>query len=154
MAHGDRVCACCGSFTGIERHHLYLKSEGCPDDLTVWLCHVCHGRTHGLSRRIDIGRSVRTGLTAAKARGVKLGNPKGHQIKRADVGTARGRITIIRNANIFADRLRPVLDELRTMSARSAARELTRRGYATPRGGHWTASSVMNIRRRLGKGGA
>jgi hypothetical protein len=45
------LCACCGSTTGTEDHHLYLRSEGCPDDLTVWLCHIC-------------------------ARGVKLGNPK------------------------------------------------------------------------------
>ena len=23
--------------------------EGCPDDLTVWLCYVCHGCAHGLA---------------------------------------------------------------------------------------------------------
>src|SRR3954471_17913685 len=22
----------------------YLRAEGCPDDLTIWLCHVCHIR--------------------------------------------------------------------------------------------------------------
>jgi hypothetical protein len=54
MAHGPAICACCGSTTSVEDHHLYLRADGCPDDLTVWLCYVCHGRAHGMSCRIDI----------------------------------------------------------------------------------------------------
>lgn len=75
MAYGHPVCASCGAGDGIEEHHLYLKADGCPDDLTVWLCHSCHGRAHGLKRRLNIGAATKAGLAAAKARGVKLGNP-------------------------------------------------------------------------------
>ncbi len=46
MAAGGRLCACCGSAEGVEEHHLYLKADGCPDDLTVFLCHVHHGQVH------------------------------------------------------------------------------------------------------------
>ena len=27
---------------------------GCPDDLTVWLCHTCHGRVHGQQNRMNL----------------------------------------------------------------------------------------------------
>jgi hypothetical protein len=54
MAYGTPLCACCGAVDGVEDHHLYLRSDGCPDDLTVWLCHVCHGRARvGTMNMID-----------------------------------------------------------------------------------------------------
>ena len=51
MTVGPRLCACCGSAEGVEAHHLYSRRAGCPDDITVWLCNVCHGRAHGMKRR-------------------------------------------------------------------------------------------------------
>ena len=42
-----------------------------------------------------------------------------------------------------------MLDELDGLSANAAAQELDRRGYATARGGKWTAHSVINVRARL-----
>jgi hypothetical protein len=50
----------------------------------------------------------------------------------------------------FAERLRPALVEL---SANAAAQELDRRGYATARGGKWSAHAVITARARLGLGG-
>jgi hypothetical protein len=35
MAFGEPICAVCGETTGVEAHHLYLRADGCPDDLTV-----------------------------------------------------------------------------------------------------------------------
>jgi hypothetical protein len=54
MAYGTKVCSCCGSTEGVERHHLYPAMDGCPDDLTVWLCHTCHGRVHGQMGRMNL----------------------------------------------------------------------------------------------------
>ena len=68
MAFGPKLCACCGSPDNIEKHHLYLRADGCPDDLTVWLCPTCHGCAHGMKRRIDIRARTIAGLAAAKAR--------------------------------------------------------------------------------------
>jgi hypothetical protein len=55
----------------------------------------------------------------------------------------------VASAQAYAERLRPVLAELAGMSANAAAAELDRRGYATPRGGKWTAHTVINVRARL-----
>jgi hypothetical protein len=45
--------------------------------------------------------------------------------------------------------MRGVFDELADLPASAAARELERRGYATPRGGKWSAIHVIRIRARL-----
>jgi DNA invertase Pin-like site-specific DNA recombinase len=92
---------------------------------------------------------TKAALAAAKARGKRLGKPKGYQVKGADIGRARGTAFIVANAQAFAERLRPVFAELAGLSANAAAQELERRGYATARGGKWTAHSVINIRARL-----
>jgi hypothetical protein len=70
------ICACCGSTDGVEEHHLYLRSEGCPNDLTVWLCHACHGRAHGLKRRINISERITATKVALKAQGRHLGGKR------------------------------------------------------------------------------
>ena len=99
--------------------------------------------------REAISTRTKAALQAAKARGVRLGNPKGTKVKGADIGSARGSATNATNAEAFAERLRPVLDELEHLSARAAAIELDRRGYATARGGKWVARSVIDVRERL-----
>lgn len=76
MAFGPPVCACCGKTEHIEEHHLYLRSDGCPDDLTVWLCNTCHGRAHKMKRRICTATATRNGLVKANAKGRVGGNPK------------------------------------------------------------------------------
>jgi hypothetical protein len=132
MAFGPPLCACCGSIIGIEAHHLW-RAEGCPDDLTVWLCHVCHGRAHGMRRRIDVGES----LAAKKAQVVKLGGFK-----------ARG-IAAREEAKVRAEALRPILVELAGMSANAIAAELNRRNVPTPTGKAWSAVTVIRVQRRL-----
>ena len=97
-----------------------------------------------------ISERTKAALAATKKRGVRLGNPKGTKVKRAKIGRARGAAVNAANAQGFAERLRPVLAELAELSANAAAAELDRRGYATVRGGKWTAHSVINLRARLG----
>ena len=101
------------------------------------------------AERRMISERTKAALAAAKARGVRLGNPKGTKVKRASIGRARGAATVVASAQAFAERLRPVLAELAELSANSAAAELDRRGFATARGGKWTARSIINIRQRL-----
>jgi DNA invertase Pin-like site-specific DNA recombinase len=101
--------------------------------------------------REAISQRTKAALAAAKARGVRLGKPKGYRPKGAAVGRERGTASVMANAQAYAERLRPVLAELAGMSANAAAAELDRRGYATARGGKWTAHSVINVRARLGE---
>ena len=99
--------------------------------------------------REAISARTKAALAVAKARGVRLGNPKGTKIKRADIGSVRGAAANAAKADAFAARLRPVLKELDGLLANAAAAELERRGYATARGGRWTAGKVIAVRERL-----
>jgi hypothetical protein len=124
MAFGPRVCACCGEIFGVEGHHLYAQSDGCPDDLTVWLCHECHGRAHSMQRRMNIKRLTIAGLAAAKARGVKLGNPA----------------LAAKNAAEAAERdasLRATLAPMADLPSRIIAEKLNKLGIKSARGGAW-----------------
>jgi DNA invertase Pin-like site-specific DNA recombinase len=100
--------------------------------------------------REAISQRTKAALAAAKARGVKLGAPKGRKVQGAALGSARGGAATKANAQAFAKRIEPILAELNGLSARSAAKELERRGYATARGGKWSATLVIRTRARLG----
>ena len=108
-----------------------------------WLRAINYYQASAFSQR------TKAALAAAKARGVRLGNPKGTKVKRASIGRARGAATVAASAQAFAERLRPVLTELEELSANAAAKELDRRGIVTARGGKWSARSIISVRARL-----
>jgi DNA invertase Pin-like site-specific DNA recombinase len=83
-----------------------------------------------------ISARTRAALKVAKARGVALGNPQ---------QAARNREL----ARTEAENLRPVLTELKHLSSRQIAAELTLRGFATPRGGKWQSPTVLRLIDRL-----
>jgi hypothetical protein len=56
--------------------------------------------------------SERAGLAAAKARGTKLGVPKGTKVKGSQVGRVRGAAANAAKADAFAKQMRPIFDEL------------------------------------------
>jgi DNA invertase Pin-like site-specific DNA recombinase len=99
--------------------------------------------------REAISARTKDALAAAKARGKVLGKPKGTRVPRGDVGNARSVEANKGKADEFAARMRPVLAELSGLSASAAARELEQRGYATARGGKWSATLVVRTRARL-----
>jgi DNA invertase Pin-like site-specific DNA recombinase len=99
--------------------------------------------------REAISQRTKAALAAAKARGTRLGKPKGTNVQGAEIGRVRGAEANAANAKAFAERMRPVLDMVSGLSANAAAAELDRRGYATARGGAWSATQVITFRRRL-----
>jgi DNA invertase Pin-like site-specific DNA recombinase len=84
-----------------------------------------------------IAARTKAGLAAAKAKGVELGNAKLAADNRA---AAIGR----------AKEIKPILPELRNMSARAAATELNSRGVPTPTGAPWSAKTIIRVRERAG----
>ena len=70
----------------------------------------------------DLGRT-KAALAAAKARGSRLGKPKGYRIQRAEETRKPGAEANTKAVDGFADRLRPVIEELAGLSANAAARE-------------------------------
>ena len=86
-------------------------------------------------------------MAAAKARGVRLGNP---QAFKGKIYREAGRAAQER-AQAFARTLGPTLRDLkvRGLSASAMARELEALGIRTARGGSWTAQSVLNVLERI-----
>jgi DNA invertase Pin-like site-specific DNA recombinase len=103
--------------------------------------------------REAISRRTKEALAAAKARGVKLGNPNGAAaLRRAGKGGAALRATVSANADRFARDLAPVVEDIRANGARSLraiAVELNARGMLTRRGGRWQVSNVRGLLVRL-----
>jgi DNA invertase Pin-like site-specific DNA recombinase len=99
-----------------------------------------------------IAQRTKDALAAAKARGVKLGNPKGAKHLKGR-GNREAVEAITQDAQDRAKRLAGVLDDLRSQgitSANGMAQALNQQGIATARGGQWTARSVLNVLKRLG----
>ncbi len=103
--------------------------------------------------RETISRRTREALAAAKARGVKLGNPHGAAaLRRAGKGGAALRQAVTANADAFAQSLAPVLVDLQSQgitTLRQIAGALNERGVLTRRGGRWHVSNVRNLLARV-----
>lgn len=98
-----------------------------------------------------ISKRTKEALAAAKARGVKLGSPKG-AAHLAGRGNAEAVDAIKEQASQRAEDLRPVVDDIRsagTVGVRGITRELNERGIVTPRGGRWHPTGVSRLLDRL-----
>ena len=98
--------------------------------------------------RTKISERTKAALAAAKARGVKLGNPHGPKPFTAEARQQAAE-ALRREANARAQQLNEVLSEFMGQSANATAKALNDRGLPTARGGKWTARSIINVRARL-----
>jgi len=100
-----------------------------------------------------ISERTKAALAAAKARGVKLGNPHGARALRGkQVGNKQALRVIKARAQERAQNLRAIITDVRNdghTSVRDIAAELNRRGILTARGGLWHATSVVRLLERL-----
>lgn len=123
-----------------------------PDanDLTVGIMAlVAQQERHAISQR------TKDALAAAKARGVKLGNPNGAAaLKRAGKGNEAGIAAIKSKADRHAIDLEPVIEVIRAEGLTSLgdiANALNSRGFLTRRGGQWHKTTVKNLVERIKK---
>lgn len=105
------------------------------------------------AEREAISTRTKEALQAAKARGVKLGNPNGAAaLKRAGRGNAAAVKALKVNANGHAANLAPIIAHLKAeghTSLRDLAGALNERRMLTPRGGKWHPTSVRNLLVRI-----
>lgn len=100
-----------------------------------------------------ISERTKVALAAAKARGVRLGNPNGARaLKGKQVGNREAVAKVKANAQERAGNLQTMLADIRAHgidSVRAIADELNRRGVLTPRGATWHPTSVARLMQRL-----
>ena len=99
-----------------------------------------------------IGERTKNALAAAKARGVKLGNPNGARaLKGKQTGNAEAVAKIKEKAAQRAMDLQGIVEGIKRSgitSVRSIAEELNRQGIHSPRGGAWHPTAVARLLNR------
>jgi DNA invertase Pin-like site-specific DNA recombinase len=116
-------------------------------DIDPFMLHVYAALAE--KERALISARTKAALAAAKARGVRLGNPRGFA-HRQD-GEA-GRAAQSAAADTRAHELAGVIAQLKAegiVSANGLAKALNARSIATARGGKWTAGAVINVLARV-----
>jgi DNA invertase Pin-like site-specific DNA recombinase len=126
-----------------------MAADAPDDDWTSLAIKAVFAQSEGAA----ISRRTRDALRAAKARGVKLGNPNGTAaIRRAAKGNDAAVGVVKDNAERFAADLAGTVGDIGAsgkMSLSAIAAELNARHIQTRRGGQWYASSVRNLLARL-----
>jgi DNA invertase Pin-like site-specific DNA recombinase len=100
-----------------------------------------------------ISERTKAALAAAKARGVKLGNPNGARALRGkQVGNREAVAAVKLKAQAHASNLGAIVEDIRAQgitSIRRIAEELNGRAILTPRGGEWQPTTVVRLLARL-----
>ena len=136
-------CFECESTENLIDHHVVPESRG--GTKTLKLCQICHGKAHHYKspRNISISELSREGLVRAKARGIKLGNPK---YKNALPLAIAARQKIANNKN---DKIIPIIEEiqrdLNLHKLQEISDELNRREIKTNRGSLFTPTHIHRL---------
>ena len=139
VAKLDRFSRDVHFISGLMAHRVpFVVSELGPD-VDPFVLHL-YAALAEKERALIAGRT-KSALAAAKAKGVKLGNPH--------IEAARGQAVaaIKAEADRVAGNVLPIIAEIRKSGAttlRAIASALNARGVPTPRGGRWHAMSVRN----------
>jgi len=100
--------------------------------------------------RTMISDRTRAGLKAAKARGIKLGNPNWRAAQNLATTAAKG------GAAAFMAKMKPIvemIDPTGSMAPSHLASILDRLGHKPIRASSWTQSSIISLRRRISASG-
>jgi DNA invertase Pin-like site-specific DNA recombinase len=139
VAKLDRLSRDVHFISGLMAHRVpFIVAELGPD-VDPFVLHL-YAALAEKERALISGRT-KSALAAAKAKGVKLGNPR--------LGEARGlaAASLKAEADRVAGNVLPIISEIRKTGAltlRAIADALNARGVPTPRGGKWHAMSVRN----------
>jgi DNA invertase Pin-like site-specific DNA recombinase len=139
VAKLDRLSRDVHFISGLMAHRVpFLVSELGPD-VDPFVLHL-YAALAEKERALIAGRT-KSALAAAKAKGVKLGNPNIEAAQEAAVAAVKA------EADRAANNVLPIVAEIRKSGAttlRAIAEALNARGIPTPRGGRWHAMSVRN----------
>jgi DNA invertase Pin-like site-specific DNA recombinase len=148
IARLDRLSRDAHFLLGLQKAGVRFTAVDMPhaDNFTVGIMALVAQK-----ERESISDRTKAALAAAKARGVKLGNPNG-AAHIAGRWQKEAVAALKAGADERAKGLASTIDSIRAGGATSAnaiAGELNRREIATARGGKWSARSVLNVLGRL-----
>lgn len=132
----DRLSRDVHFISGLMAHRVPFIVTELGADVDPFVLHLFAALAQ--KERALISQRTRQGLAAAKRRGVKLG------------GYTAGSERSQKEAAALAERMRPVMRQLVSLSAHQAAAELNRRKIASATGGKWYAATVIRLRERVG----
>ncbi len=145
VAKLDRLSRDVHFISGLMAHRVaFLVAELGPD-VDPFILHLFAALAE--KERALISVRTKAALKAAKARGVRLGNP------RLDVARDKAIARVTTNADQQASNVWPIIRDIQRAGAttlRQIADALNARGITTPRGGKWYATSVKNALARQG----
>jgi DNA invertase Pin-like site-specific DNA recombinase len=143
VAKLDRLSRDVHFISGLMAHKVpFLVAELGPD-VDPFVLHLFAALAE--KERALISTRTRQALSAAKARGVTLGNPRLHVARKGAVEAVKA------EADRYAANVLPVIREAQKAGAstlRQIADALNARGIPTARGGQWYAQSIANILER------
>jgi len=149
VAKLDRLSRDVHFISGLMRTRVpFIVTELGPD-ADPFMLHVYAALAE--KERAMISTRTKAALAAARARGTRLGNPNGAAHLQG-LGNASAIEALKAGAAQRAAGLAGLLDSIRAQGVTSAngiAQVLNARRIATPRGGLWTARSVLNVLDRL-----
>jgi DNA invertase Pin-like site-specific DNA recombinase len=139
VAKLDRLSRDVHFISGLMAHRVSFVVAELGPDVDPFVLHL-YAALAEKERALISGRT-KSALVAAKARGVRLGNPKLDQTR------GRAAMALKAEADRAAGNVLPIITEIRKSGAttlRAIADALNARGVPTPRGGRWHATSVRN----------
>lgn len=140
VAKLDRLSRDVHFISGLMAHKVPFVVAELGPDVDPFVLHLFAALAE--KERALIATRTRQALSAAKARGVTLGNPRLHVARRGAVEAVKS------EADRYAANVLPIIREAQKAGAstlRQIADALNARGVPTARGGQWYAQSVANI---------
>ena len=136
----DRLSRDVHFISGLMTHRVPFLVADLGPDVDPFVLHLFAALAE--KERALISGRTKSALAAAKAKGVKLGNP------RIEAARSRAVASLQAEADRAASNVLPIIAEIRRSGAttlRAVAEALNARGVPTPRGGRWHATSVRNV---------
>ena len=143
VAKLDRLSRDVHFISGLMAHKVPFVVAELGPDVDPFVLHLFAALAE--KERALISTRTRQALSAAKARGVTLGNPKLHAARKNAVEAVKA------EADRYAANVLPIIREAQKAGAstlRQIAEALNARGIPTARGGRWYAQSIANILER------
>lgn len=143
VAKLDRLSRDVHFISGLMAHKVPFVVAELGPDVDPFVLHLFAALAE--KERALISTRTRQALSAAKARGVTLGNPRLHMARKGAVEAVKA------EADRYASNVLPIIREAQKAGAstlRQIAEALNARGIPTARGGQWHAQSIANILER------